>query len=116
MTFMFLLVILGSLDKRVPAGFAPIPIVIHLISIPVTNTTVNAARSTGPAIFVGGWAMEQLWLFWVAPIVGAILAGLVYRWLWAEEPQVAVAPAPALSRRAPSLNVINLNRGTAFSV
>jgi aquaporin Z len=90
MTFMFLFVILGSLDKRVPAGFAPIPIglvltLIHLISIPVTNTSVNPARSTGPAIFVGGWAMGQLWLFWVAPIIGAALAGFFYRWLGAEE-------------------------------
>lgn len=86
MTFMFLIVILGSTDKRAPAGFAPIAIglcltLIHLISIPVTNTSVNPARSTGPAIFVGGWAIQQLWLFWVAPIIGAILAGGVYRWL-----------------------------------
>jgi aquaporin Z len=90
MTFMFLLVILGSLSKRVPPGFAGIPIglvltLIHLISIPVTNTSVNPARSTGPAIFVGGWALAQLWLFWVAPIVGAALAGFFYRWLGAEE-------------------------------
>ncbi len=86
MTFMFLIVILGSTDKRAPAGFAPIAIglcltLIHLISIPVTNTSVNPARSTGPAIFVGGWAIQQLWLFWVAPIIGAVLAGGVYRWL-----------------------------------
>jgi aquaporin Z len=86
MTFMFLLIILGSTDGRVPIGFAPIPIglgltLIHLISIPVTNTSVNPARSTGPAVFVGDWALSQLWLFWVAPIAGAILAGLVYRWL-----------------------------------
>lgn len=85
MTFMFLVIILGATDKRAPAGFAPIAIglgltLIHLISIPVTNTSVNPARSTGPAIFVGGWALKQLWLFWVAPIVGAILAGTVYRW------------------------------------
>ena len=84
MTMMFLIVILGSTDKRAPAGFAPIAIglcltLIHLISIPVTNTSVNPARSTGVAIFVGGWAIEQLWLFWVAPIVGALLGGLVYR-------------------------------------
>ena len=90
MTFMFLLVILGSTDKRAPAGFAGISIglaltLIHLISIPVTNTSVNPARSTGPAIFVGGWALSQLWLFWVAPIIGALVAGVFYRWLFAEE-------------------------------
>ena len=84
MTFMFLIVILGATDKRAPAGFAGIAIglaltLIHLISIPVTNTSVNPARSTGPALFVGGWAIEQLWLFWLAPIVGAALAGAVYR-------------------------------------
>ena len=89
MTFMFLMIILGSTDKRAPAGFAPIAIglgltLIHLISIPVTNTSVNPARSTGPALFVGGWAIGQLWLFWVAPIVGALLAGLVYRFLFEE--------------------------------
>jgi aquaporin Z len=83
MTFMFLMIILGSTDKRAPQGFAPIAIglgltLIHLISIPVTNTSVNPARSTGPAVFVGGWALAQLWLFWVAPMVGAALAGLVY--------------------------------------
>ncbi|MEN8006011.1 MAG: aquaporin Z [Candidatus Krumholzibacteriota bacterium] len=86
MTFMFLFVILGATDARAPKGFAPIAIglcltLIHLISIPVTNTSVNPARSTGPAIFVGDWALGQLWLFWVGPIVGAILAGVVYRWL-----------------------------------
>ena len=89
MTFMFLLIILGATDKRAPQGFAPIAIglgltLIHLISIPVTNTSVNPARSTGPAIFVGGWALSQLWLFWVAPVFGAIVAGLAYRWLGAE--------------------------------
>jgi aquaporin Z len=89
MTFMFLMIILGATDKRAPAGLAPIAIgfgltLIHLISIPVTNTSVNPARSTGPAIFVGGWALSQLWLFWVAPIVGAALAGLAYRWLGRE--------------------------------
>lgn len=83
LTFFFLLIILGATDKRVPAGFAPIAIglgltLIHLIGIPVTNLSVNPARSTGPAVFVGGWALEQLWLFWVAPIVGAALAGVVY--------------------------------------
>ncbi len=85
MTFMFLMIILGATDKRAPQGFAPIAIglgltLIHLISIPVTNTSVNPARSTGVAIFQGSWALSQLWLFWLAPIVGAVLAGLVYRW------------------------------------
>ena len=89
MTFMFLLIILGATDKRAPAGFAPVAIglgltLIHLISIPVTNTSVNPARSTGPALFVGDWAMAQLWVFWVAPIVGAAIAGVVYRWLGGE--------------------------------
>jgi aquaporin Z len=84
MTFMFLMVILGSTDTRAPKGLAPIAIglcltLIHLVIIPVTNTSVNPARSTGPAVFVGGWALEQLWLFWVAPIAGAIAAGFVYR-------------------------------------
>jgi aquaporin Z len=85
MTFMFLMIILGSTNARAPQGFAPIAIglaltLIHLISIPVTNTSVNPARSTGPALIVGGWALEQLWLFWVAPLAGAALAGFVYRW------------------------------------
>jgi aquaporin Z len=84
MTFMFLMIILGATDVRVPAGFAPIAIglgltLIHLISIPVTNTSVNPARSTGPALMVGGWALAQLWFFWVAPLVGAFLAGITYR-------------------------------------
>jgi aquaporin Z len=87
LTFMFLMIILGSTDKRAPAGFAPIAIglgltLIHLISIPVTNTSVNPARSTGPAIFVGGWALAQLWLFWVAPVLGAAAAGVTYRSLF----------------------------------
>jgi aquaporin Z len=86
MTFMFLIIILGSTDERAPKGFAPVAIglgltLIHLISIPVTNTSVNPARSTGPALFVGGWALSQLWLFWVAPMLGALLAGRAYRWL-----------------------------------
>ena len=89
MTFMFLLIILGATDARAPAGFAPLAIglgltLIHLISIPVTNTSVNPARSTGPAVIVGGWALGQLWLFWIAPLIGAVLAGLVYRWLGAQ--------------------------------
>jgi len=90
MTFMFLIIILGATDKRAPQGLAPIAIglgltLIHLISIPVTNTSVNPARSTGVAIFQGDWAISQLWLFWVAPNVGAILAGIIYRWFEAEE-------------------------------
>ena len=90
MTFMFLIIILGATDKRAPAGLAPIAIglgltLIHLISIPVTNTSVNPARSTGVALFEGGWAISQLWLFWVAPIAGAALAGLVYNWLGSED-------------------------------
>jgi aquaporin Z len=90
MTMMFLLIILGSTDKRAPQGFAPLAIglgltLIHLISIPVTNTSVNPARSTGVAIFVGGWAIGQLWLFWVAPIIGAILGAFVYRFVGGKE-------------------------------
>jgi aquaporin Z len=86
MTFMFLTVILGATDARAPQGFAPIAIglcltLIHLVSIPVTNTSVNPARATGPAVIVGGWALGQLWLFWVAPLLGAGLAGIAYRWL-----------------------------------
>jgi aquaporin Z len=86
MTLMFLVIILGSTDKRAPQGLAPIAIglgltLIHLISIPVTNTSVNPARSTGVALYVGGWALAQLWLFWVAPLVGATLGGLIYRFL-----------------------------------
>jgi len=98
MTGFFLFVILGATDKRAPAGFAPIAIglcltLIHLISIPVTNTSVNPARSTGPALFVGGAAVDQLWLFWVAPILGAVIAGFVY-------PVVAASRAPVASRSA----------------
>jgi aquaporin Z len=84
---MFIVIILGATDARAPQGFAPIAIglaltLIHLISIPVTNTSVNPARSTGPALFVGGWATHQLWLFWVAPLLGAAIGGAVYRGLW----------------------------------
>jgi aquaporin Z len=84
MTFMFLIVILGTTHKRAPVGFAGIAIglaltLIHLVSIPVTNTSVNPARSTGPALFVGGWALQQLWLFWLAPVLGAAIAGFVYK-------------------------------------
>lgn len=90
MTMFFLLVILGATDKRAPAGFAPIAIglaltLIHLVSIPVTNTSVNPARSTGVALFVGDWAVDQLWLFWVAPIVGALLGAFAYRFIAAEK-------------------------------
>jgi aquaporin Z len=90
LTFMFLVIILGATDRRAPQGFAPIPIglgltLIHLVGIPVTNLSVNPARSTGPAVFVGGWAIEQLWLFWVAPIVGAAIAGVAYSALASEE-------------------------------
>jgi aquaporin Z len=95
MTFMFLMIILGSTDERAPAGFAPIAIglaltLIHLISIPVTNTSVNPARSTGPALIVGSWALDQLWLFWVAPLIGAALGGVGYRAIAGE-----IAPARA---------------------
>ncbi|MEH6585584.1 MAG: aquaporin Z [Halioglobus sp.] len=90
MTFMFLIIILGATDKRAPAGLAPIAIglgltLIHLISIPVTNTSVNPARSTAVAVIEGGWAISQLWMFWVAPIVGAALAGVFYKWLGSED-------------------------------
>lgn len=96
LTFMFLMIILGSTDKRAPQGFAPIAIglgltLIHLVGIPVTNTSVNPARSTGPAIFVGGWAIRQLWLFWVAPLIGAAIAGLVYPAIAREPAKEAVA-------------------------
>ncbi|HTR35517.1 MAG TPA: aquaporin Z [Bryobacteraceae bacterium] len=99
LTFMFLMIILGATDKRAPQGFAPIAIglgltLIHLIGIPVTNTSVNPARSTGPAIFVGGWALQQLWLFWVAPIVGAALGGVVYALFF------EAAPAPVARMQA----------------
>jgi aquaporin Z len=102
LTFMFLLIIMGATDGRAPAGFGPIAIglgltLIHLIGVPVTNLSVNPARSTGPAVFVGGWALAQLWLFWVAPIIGGLLAGFAYRWLavGAEEPVVG-QPEPAV--------------------
>ena len=90
MTAMFLFIIMGATHGKAPAGFAPLAIglalaMIHLVSIPVTNTSVNPARSTGPALFVGGWALAQLWLFWVAPLIGGVLGGVLYRWL-SEEP------------------------------
>ena len=100
MTTFFLLIILGATDKRAPTGFAPIAIgfaltLIHLISIPVTNTSVNPARSTAVAVYVGDWATNQLWLFWVAPIVGALLGAAIYRLIGAEEPAAALANARA---------------------
>ena len=100
MTFFFLIVILGSTDERAPQGLAPIAIglaltLIHLVSIPVTNTSVNPARSTGPALFVGGWAIRQLWLFWVAPLAGAFLAGVVHRFVIARDEAVELEPALA---------------------
>jgi aquaporin Z len=99
LTFMFLMIILGATDARAPQGFAPIAIglgltLIHLIGIPVTNLSVNPARSTAPAIFVGGWALEQLWLFWVAPILGACIAGVVYQ-AFSEEKRPEVRRAAA---------------------
>ena len=90
MTAMFLFIIMGATHGKAPAGFAPLAIglalvMIHLVSIPVTNTSVNPASSTGPALFVGGWALAQLWMFWVAPLIGGALGGAIYRWL-SEEP------------------------------
>lgn len=105
MTFFFLMVILGATDERAPKGFAPVAIglaltLIHLVSIPVTNTSVNPARSLGPALFVGGWAVNQLWLFWLAPLAGAFLAGVAHRVLLTEskerEPQPMLAAQPRL--------------------
>jgi aquaporin Z len=94
MTMMFLFVIMGATHGKAPSGFAPLAIglaltLIHLVSIPITNTSVNPARSTGPALFVGGWALTQLWLFWIAPLIGGALGGLLYRWL-SEEPSAQV--------------------------
>ena len=101
LTFFFLMIIMGATDKRAPAGFAPIAIglgltLIHLIGIPVTNLSVNPARSTGPAIFVGGWAMGQLWLFWVAPIIGGTAGGVLYAAIF--EPAATVTEAPAVEK------------------
>jgi len=100
MTFFFLIVILGATSERAPKGLAPIAIglaltLIHLVSIPVTNTSVNPARSTGPALFVGGWAIKQLWLFWVIPIVGAVLAGAIHRFMLSEEEAAEINPSLA---------------------
>jgi aquaporin Z len=104
MTFFFLIVILGATDERAPKGMAPIAIglaltLIHLVSIPVTNTSVNPARSTGPALFVGGWAVKQLWPFWVAPIIGALIAGAVHKLLiiQSEKPELEAAAARSVS-------------------
>ncbi len=104
MTFIFLMIILGATDRRAPQGFAPIAIglgltLIHLISIPVTNTSVNPARSTSQAIFVGGWALSQLWLFWIAPVVGSVLAGFAYRGLFGEKQVIAVSASAAGAQR-----------------
>jgi aquaporin Z len=108
LTFFFLFVILGATDSRAPAGFAPIPIglalaLIHLIGIPVTNVSVNPARSTGPALFVGGWALEQLWLFWVVPLAAAAAAGVVYPLLFGSSvaPRVAGVREPKVGTVAP---------------
>jgi len=100
LTMMFLFVIMGATDKRAPQGLAPVAIgltltLIHLISIPITNTSVNPARSTGVAVFAGGWALAQLWLFWVAPIAGGLLGGLAYRLLVSEAEQEAPSLGPA---------------------
>jgi len=105
LTFMFLVIILGATDRRAPLGFAPIPIglgltLIHLIDLPITNASVNPARSTGPAIFVGGWALQQLWLFWVAPIVGAAIAGFAYNALAAEPAETRMKPAAVAAKTA----------------
>jgi len=101
LTMMFLFIIMGSTHGKAPKGFAPIAIgfaltLIHLVGIPISNTSVNPARSTGPALFVGGWALQQLWMFWVAPLIGGVLGGVVYRWL-SEEPsgQVTGVGTPA---------------------
>ena len=104
LTMMFLFIIMGATHGKAPAGFAPIAIglaltLIHLISIPVTNTSVNPARSTGPALFVGGWALAQLWLFWVAPIIGGAVGGVLYRWLSPEARAEVTGQAPASSLR-----------------
>jgi len=100
MTMMFLFIIMGATHGKAPAGFAPLAIglalvMIHLVSIPVTNTSVNPARSTGPALFVGGWAMAQLWLFWLAPLIGGVLGGVIYRWISDEPAGVVEGRKPA---------------------
>jgi aquaporin Z len=100
LTAFFLVIILGATDRRAPAGLAPVAIglgltLINLVGIPVTNCSVNPVRSTGTAVYVGGWALEQLWMFWVAPIIGAIIGGVVYSWLGAEEPAARTQSARA---------------------
>ena len=106
LTAFFLIVIMGSTDRRAPKGFAPIGIglcltLIHLVCIPVTNTSVNPARSTGPAVFAGGWALQQLWLFWVAPIIGGAIGGGIYAALFSEEPEPT--PRAAMTAAKPNL-------------
>jgi aquaporin Z len=101
LTAMFLFVIMGATDRRAPAGFAPLAIgltltLIHLIGIPVTNVSVNPARSTGPALFVGGWALQQLWLFWAAPIVGGALGGMLYGFVFGDDGPTPIAPSKKL--------------------
>jgi aquaporin Z len=106
LTMMFLFIIMGSTHGKAPVGFAPLAIglgltLIHLVSIPITNTSVNPARSTGPALFVGGWALAQLWLFWAAPLIGGVLGGILYRWL-SDEPSAEITgdtPAATIGRR-----------------
>jgi len=103
LTMMFIFIIMGATHGKAPAGFAPIAIglgltLIHLVGIPITNTSVNPARSTGPALFVGGWALAQLWLFWVAPLIGGAFGGMLYRWL-SEEPNAWVTGVPTAMRR-----------------
>ena len=115
LTFMFLIIILGATDRRAPQGLAPLAIglgltLIHLIGIPVTNLSVNPARSTGPALFVQGWALEQLWLFWVAPVVGAVIGALTYRALAGHDAE-AIAVAPAL--RGPHVSGAHLEADSA---
>ena len=102
MSAMFILIIMGATDKRVPPGLAPIALglaltLIHLISIPVTNTSVNPARSTGPALIVGGWALEQLWMFWLAPLIGATIGALTYRWLGSVDVSLQTSQPPLAS-------------------
>lgn len=104
LTFMFLIIILGATDERVPQGFAPLAIglgltLIHLISIPVTNTSVNPARSTAVALFTEDWALNQLWLFWLAPLLGAALAAVVYQWMGSKEPNSQTVNAPLATKQ-----------------
>jgi aquaporin Z len=103
LTMLFLFIIMGATHGKAPAGFAPIAIglgltLIHLIGIPITNTSVNPARSTGPALFMGGWALAQLWLFWFAPLIGATIGGALYRWI-SEEPGALVTGESTVVRR-----------------